>query len=74
MGNVTGMRKCAGCGVTLRWIFVAQRGCNERYYALGHTCPNRTDDSNEAVYVLMSVCIHVERDECCNTYHENHQI
>lgn len=51
IGNVTGMRKCVGCGVTLRWIFVAQRGYNEGYYVLGHACLTRLEDSD----VLMSM-------------------
>lgn len=59
MGNVTGIHKCAGCGVTLRWIFVAQRSYNKGYYVLGHAYPTCTDDRDEAMYVLMSMCIHV---------------
>lgn len=79
MGNVTGMRKCAGCGVTLPCIFVAQRGYNEQYHALGYyACPTHIDYGYEALYVLMSMCIHVyetERDSKrklvdCNTYYE----
>lgn len=53
IGNVTRMRECAGCGVTLRCIFVAQRGYNEWYYALGHACSTGIDDSDEAMYALM---------------------
>lgn len=40
MGNVTGIHKCAECGVTLRWIFVAQRSYNKGYYVLGHVLYN----------------------------------